>query len=86
MEFIRDMWSDGWPGRVLLMIGALVPFLIAGVIWGAIVEGRRCEALGGHIISKTSTGVGPAIGGGGGVAVTTNTVSFCVSQDGRILF
>lgn len=71
----------------------LVPLLIAAVYFG--IQGERkmyakCADLGGHMISKTSSGlgIGPNIGGGGGVSVvpTTTTVQFCISDDGRILF
>lgn len=42
---------------------------------------------GGHIISKGTVGFGPTFyGGQTGVATTYNSVTFCVSQDGKIIF
>ncbi len=89
IEHIRDMWDDGWAGRLILLM--LLLFCVAIVpltIWAIVVEHNRCAEMGGRMISKTTNGVGPAVGGNGqvGVAITTSIVSFCVSSDGRILF
>lgn len=86
LNFIAEMWDDGWPGRVLVLCGVAVILLVPLAIWGSIQESRRCADMGGKIISRTSVGVGPNVGGGGGMAVVPVTVSFCVSADGRILF
>lgn len=50
-------------------------------------EQQRCAEAGGHIISKGTVGFGPTFyGGQTGVATTYNSVTFCVSQDGKIIF
>ena len=46
-------------------------------------ERSECEARGGHIVSKGSTGVG--VSSGGRAVTTYSDVRLCVSADGRIL-
>lgn len=53
------------------------------VIWANIEEGKACQAKGGHIISKTEPGFG--FSSSGSMVTTLNTISFCLSADGRIL-
>ena len=50
-------------------------------------EQQRCAEAVGHIISKGTVGFGPTFyGGQTGVATTYSSVTFCVSQDGKIIF
>jgi hypothetical protein len=73
---------------VLVAGGAVaIVGLFALMVWASNAEREACEALGGRILSRTSSGVGVGFTSGGNVAVvpTTNTVTFCVSPDGRIL-
>ena len=47
---------------------------------------ERCSELGGvRVIEKSNTGIGPAIGGKGGVAVTVTTTTFCLDANGGIV-
>lgn len=87
-EIVRDMWQDGWVGRCVLIAIVFSVALVPLTILATMAEHNRCVEMGGKMISKTTSGIGPSVGGNGqvGVAITTSTVSFCVSSDGRILF
>lgn len=86
MSLISELWNEGWFGRSLLGAFVIVIALIPIAILASFEEARRCEDMGGHIITKTGVGVGPSISPGVGIAVVPTSVSFCVSDDGRILF
>lgn len=47
---------------------------------------ERCTELGGvRVIDKTNTGVGPVVGGNGGVTVTVSTTTYCLDANGGIV-
>lgn len=59
----------------VLLIGALIGL----AVWADRMESQECAEKGGHIISKTATGITTS------GAMATSTYSFCISGDGRIL-
>lgn len=67
-----------WVGGAALIVGLGALFVFA-----AVAEHRECEAKGGKIVSKSTTGFG--VSGNGQMVTTFGSVSFCVSSDGRIL-
>lgn len=75
LELIKDVWGYGWGGRLLLLSTLLCIAIIPLTVWAIVLEQDRCTKMGGRMISKTTSGV-----------ITTSTVSFCVSRDGRVLF
>lgn len=40
---IRDMWEDGWAGRLILFVGATLILLFPVAIYGAIQEGKQWD-------------------------------------------
>lgn len=81
----EEKWIIFWIG--IMVVGMCIAGYFA--IQGNIAYAAACEKAGGHLRSLTSYGIGmgPTIGGSGGVAVvpTTSTTTFCLSSDGRIL-
>lgn len=63
--------------------GALVAICFGLMIWATVAEFQACEAAGGHMVTKSSVGVG--FTSGGQMATVPTSTSFCVSKDGRIL-
>lgn len=83
MELIRDMWNEGWLGRMMLALIVFVVLLIPAVIYGSIKEAEEWEAFAaahackkvGHMSGSTSTGVGFGTMPNGqmGTVMTTST-------------
>lgn len=84
------IWIFDMDNSILTIVIILVLSCIGLILFAIHLdqeEQKKCAALGGHIIEKGSVGVGPTFyGNQPGVATTYNSVTFCVSQDGRILF
>lgn len=66
---------------IALFLVAVVGFAVYAVVTDDFEE--NCKAAGGHVVTKTSTGVG--ISSSGKPVVVTTTDSSCLSADGRIL-
>lgn len=73
----------------------LAAAMVAALAWLVVLaekagraEAKRCEEAGGSIISKSSSGFGNGLSSNGSpvLVMTTNTVSFCVTPDGRVLW
>jgi len=86
MELIKDMWNDGWSGRLVLVFLIFLVLLIPVVIYGSVKEQERWEEFSAaHACKKvsemsgsTQTGVGfgmTANGQMGTVVTTTSTPS-----------
>lgn len=83
MELLRDMWNDGWPGKLLLALIVFLLLLIPAVIYGTIQEAKQWDAFSvahsckkvGHVTGSVQTGVGYGIAGNGqfGAVVTTSS-------------
>jgi len=88
VSFIRETWNDSWFGKVFLLLAFIgVPLLGYLAFLSSKYEEEKCANLGGHMITKSTLSVGPAIGSkDGSVAVVPSSITFCVSEDGRILF
>lgn len=86
--FIRETWHDGWLGKFFLIMAFVgVPLLGYLAFLTDKYEEEKCAKLGGHMITKSTLNVGPSIGSKEpGVAVVPSNITFCVSEDGRILF
>lgn len=69
----------------MILVGLAAAFIVILVltVWASVAEHAACAAKGGHILSKSVTGVG--IVGDGKMATTFSTTEFCISRDGRIL-
>lgn len=68
---IRDLWDDGWPGRLILVLITAGVVLIPVGIYGAIVSERHWQAYAsehcrvvGKISGSTSMGVGTTFANG----------------------
>lgn len=74
---LTDMWKDGWLGRSLLAVMALLILTLPLLVWAGIVEEKQWQAfkvshackIVGHVSGSSTTTVAPIIGGNGGVAV-----------------
>lgn len=86
MELIKDMWDDGWTGRLILAFLIFVVLLIPAVIYGSVKEQEQWDAFAtahackkvGEMSGSTQTGVGfgmTASGQMGTVVTTTSTPS-----------
>lgn len=86
MELIKDMWNDGWPGRLILAFLIFLVLLIPVGIYGSVKEQERWEEFSAahackkvsEISGSTQTGVGvgmTANGQMGTVVTTTSTPS-----------
>ena len=81
LELARDMWSEGWFGRFMLLAVVCVFVLIPLGIWASIEESRQWETFkAAHeckVVGKkkgsTSTTVMPIVGGNGGVGIGVST-------------
>lgn len=83
MELIKELWSDGWPGRILLVAVPTVLGLILLSLWAAKEEqsqwarfaaAHECKIVG-QMSGSTSTGIGYGLTSSGqfGTVITTNT-------------
>lgn len=72
-----------WQEYVAVGLGLLVVGLFGCLIYATILEVDTCKAAGGHVVTKSGVGVGMSTGGS--PAVVTTAISFCISEDGRIL-
>lgn len=73
------------PWNVLGVLVGLVA-LVAGVWWLLTLPDtfrEHCEAAGGHVISKNAVGTG--VSASGRPVVTTTTIRWCLTPDGRVL-
>ena len=86
MELIKDMWNDGWTGRLILAFLIFVVMLIPAVIYGSVKEQERWEEFSrahackkvGEMSGSIQSGVGfgmTANGKMGTVVTTTSTAS-----------
>lgn len=83
MQLLRDMWNDGWPGKLLLAMLVLLLLLIPAAIYASIQEAKQWDAFSvahkckkvGHMKGSVQTGVGYGIAGNGqfGTVVTTSS-------------
>lgn len=83
MELIKEMWNDGWSGRLMLAFLVFVVLLIPAAIYGSVKEAEEWEAFSaahackkvGYMSGSTQTGVGFGVTGGGqmGSVVTTSS-------------
>lgn len=83
MEIIKEMWNDGWIGKLQLAFIVFLVLLIPAAIYGAIEEQEQweefaashaCKKVG--VISgttQTGVGVGTMSNGQTGTIVTTST-------------
>lgn len=80
----RDGFGDqGIPAGIAFLIVGLMAFAIPMAIRESHAFQVHCESLGGHTRSHTSTVT--TIGANGKPAVGTDTTTYCLSDDGRIL-
>lgn len=83
MELLRDMWDDGWMGRLLLALIVFLVLLIPAAIYGSIQEAKEWEAFSvahnckkvGHIKGDVQTGVGFGMTANGQVGTVITTSS-----------
>lgn len=83
MEMIKEMWDDGWLGRLMIALLVFMVLLIPAVIYGSIKEAEEWAAFSvahackkvGHIsgISQTGVGFGMTASGQMGTVVTTSS-------------
>lgn len=83
MEMIKDMWNDGWPGRLILALLIFVVLLPLAVIYGVMKEQEQWDAFAaahackkvGEMSGITQTGVGFGMAASGqiGPVVTTSS-------------
>lgn len=80
---IRDMWNDGWVGRLILGGIALLPAFLIVAVWGLVLEQREwerfkdahnCRVVGKTFPTTTIT-IAPIIGRDPSVAVGVSTTS-----------
>lgn len=83
IDTMLDWLDELGPAIAAIVIIAIV----GGCIWLAVGDddafAKHCSSLGGHVKDVSSTGVGVAANGK--TVVTTSTIEFCLSGDGRIL-
>lgn len=72
---------------VWVLVGVGIVMMVVLLIFANKWEREACEAKGGRIYSRTITGIGVGVSGNGQVSTvpTTSTVTFCISEDGRII-
>lgn len=73
---IRDMWEDGWFGRLLLFgIPSLIILMIVGSIqdaqqWAQFKTEHACKIVG---QMRGDISIAPIVGGNGGVAISQSS-------------
>lgn len=72
MEFVRDMWNEGWPGRLLLTLCVVLAGLVPIIIWTSIQEDREWEAFKASQSCKIIAQVSGSTGTGFGTTIGTN--------------
>lgn len=70
----KFVWS------VILIFSVAFMALLA---YATVLEHGACRKAGGRMVTKTVSGIG--VSSGGSVVPTVSSVSFCLSEDGRIL-
>ena len=83
MELIKEMWNDGWPGRLelafLIFLVLLIPVMIYGAVkeqeqWDAFAAANACKKVG-EMSGSTQTGVGFGVTANGQIGTVVTTTS-----------
>lgn len=82
-EMIKDMWDEGWLGRLLFALIILTVLLIPLSIWAVVEEGRQWETFSvtheckvvGQMSGSTQSGVGFGVAANGQVGTVITTTS-----------